>query len=291
MPATGVADVFIQQDELVLPCSPEYVNERYALASDQEAYLSWQGIVTIRVRDGREIVYSQIKKLDENLLRQYLLGPALGVLLQQRGLLVLHASSVAIEGHAMAFLGWKGYGKSTTAALMYTRGYELLADDIVAIDMSDTDNPAVLPGFGQIKLWPDSVAMLGIESGPLPRLLEQTEKRALRLKDAPKPLSAALKALYILDRGQVHTITELGSTESFNKVFQNSYAARFIGNAGLPDWHFHHSATLIRKVPGFCFKRIPSLDRLKEGLDLLEHHFNKSHAELLPKPLSNHAHA
>ena len=51
-----------------------------------------------------------------------------------RGLFVLHASSVNMNGSAIAFSGFKGYGKSTTAMAFYNQGYSVVADDYIIID-------------------------------------------------------------------------------------------------------------------------------------------------------------
>ena len=96
-----------------------------------------------------------------DLLRLYLLGPALALLLHQRGFLVLHASAVSLDGGVVAFLGHSGHGKSTTAATLHARGAAIVADDVVAVDLGAPGGPAALPGFPLLKLWPDAVTALG----------------------------------------------------------------------------------------------------------------------------------
>ena len=61
--------------------------------------------------------------LDKIILRNFLLGTVFATFLRLRGLFVLHASSVNINGSAVAFSGFKGYGKSTTAMAFYNEGY------------------------------------------------------------------------------------------------------------------------------------------------------------------------
>ncbi|MCI0530310.1 MAG: hypothetical protein L0Y56_22930, partial [Nitrospira sp.] len=60
-----------------------------------------------------EIVIQPVPGVEEAQLRLFLLGPVMAMLLRQRGLLVLHASAVAIDNGAVAFLGDTGWGKST----------------------------------------------------------------------------------------------------------------------------------------------------------------------------------
>ncbi len=75
------------------------------------------------VRAGREIVIDPLPCVDERALRLTLLGPALALLLHQRDLFVLASSAVRVQAedggdgdfYGVAFLGYSGAGKSTTA--------------------------------------------------------------------------------------------------------------------------------------------------------------------------------
>src|SRR2546425_5228639 len=69
-------------------------------------------------------------------MRLFRRGPVAAALLRVRGYVVLHASAVALDGGATCFLGASGWGKSTLAALLHTRGHAVIADDVAAIDMA-----------------------------------------------------------------------------------------------------------------------------------------------------------
>ncbi|MCA1992897.1 MAG: hypothetical protein LDL41_12810, partial [Coleofasciculus sp. S288] len=72
-----------------------------------------EGLGMFLVQGGREIVIDPEPGIDEAVLRPLILGPILSVVLRQRGLLVLHASSFADKGEAVAFIAESGWGKST----------------------------------------------------------------------------------------------------------------------------------------------------------------------------------
>jgi hypothetical protein len=61
-------------------------------------------------------------------------GTASALLLALRGETVLHASAVALEGSALAFVGQSGRGKSTVAALLCLDGAKLVTDDVLTVD-------------------------------------------------------------------------------------------------------------------------------------------------------------
>ncbi|MEJ7712187.1 MAG: hypothetical protein WKF84_20575 [Pyrinomonadaceae bacterium] len=108
------------------------------------------------------------------------------------------ASAVEIEGSSVAFLGGKGWGKSTLAAYLQAQQHSLLADDVVAIDLELSGTARVLPGFPQLKLWPSAITYLGLSSERMPQLQSGLDKRAHRLDcDFPqtsRPLKKPLRA-------------------------------------------------------------------------------------------------
>lgn len=89
------------------------------------------------VEDGRRVVAWPEPDASAGGLSQLLTGTILAVALMQRGTLVLHGCVVAIGGRAIAVLGHCGDGKSTTAAACAARGYQVLSDDLVVLDLAE----------------------------------------------------------------------------------------------------------------------------------------------------------
>ncbi|MGK7927908.1 MAG: hypothetical protein AB4290_22170 [Spirulina sp.] len=114
----------------------------------------------------------------------YLLGPVLAFVLRLQGVLCLHASAIALEGGAIAFVGAAGMGKSTTAAAFANLGYPVLSDDVVALNWQD-DRVFVLPAYPRLRLWPESVEFLYGSRDRLPPIVPTNptwDKRYLDLK-------------------------------------------------------------------------------------------------------------
>jgi len=142
--------------------------ETVAWARPDDVCVRYPGLAAYRVTDGRMIRVFVAEGADASLVRLFLLGPALAVLLHQRKWLVLHASGVSVNGRAAVFVGSKGYGKSTLAAALLARGHRLIADDLVPVDFTDPGHPVVHPGFPQLKLAPATAEHLGHQSAALP---------------------------------------------------------------------------------------------------------------------------
>jgi hypothetical protein len=232
--------------------------------------IHWNQVATFQVRAGREIVVDPVPGVADEVLRAYLLGSALGVLLQQRGWLALHASAVALAGGAVAFLAGSGWGKSTLAAALHAQGYPLVADDVIAVQM-DGPTPAVAPGFPQLKLWPDAVVALGETPEQLPRLHAGLEKRRRRVMDGFAHGPLPLRRLYVLAHGPAPAIEPLAPRQAFLELVRHSYGARALAGAAAAE-HFAQCSRLAGQVAISRLRRPQNLGLLPELARRVEQH-------------------
>ena len=120
-----------------------------------------------------------------------------GLIRRDCGELVLHAGAVAVDGNAIAILGASGRGKSTTLAALATMGCPLVCDDMAALQVDDGGNTMIATSNLGLKLWSDSLRLLGLAVGPLPKVHALTEKRVVDLPHTDQtavPLAAILLA-------------------------------------------------------------------------------------------------
>ena len=129
--------------------------------------------------------------------RGFVLGSAFGILLHQRGALVLHGAAVAKDGRALAICGASGAGKSTLAAALCRRGCTLVTDDICVVGENVNQRPIVFPDGRQLKLWKESIDQLDLAELRGKAVREPFEKYYIDSPPAraqPSPLSA----IYVL---------------------------------------------------------------------------------------------
>jgi hypothetical protein len=183
----------------------------------------------------------------------YLLGPILGFVLRLRGVACLHASAVAIGDRAIALLGPPSAGKSTLAAVFSGMGHPVLADDIVALAERD-EILWVQPAYPQLRLWPESVALLYGAADALPRLTPTWDKRALdltrngcRFQEQPLPLAA----IYVLAERSPDVeprIEGLKGRESLLTLLANTYVG-YLLDAAMRGQEFESLGRLVSRVP------------------------------------------
>ena len=234
-----------------------------------EVLLRWSHFGTYRIAGGERIEYAPASGLSEAAVRVPLLGVCMGILLHQRGLLTLHASAVAVDGGAVAFVGEKGAGKSTTTAALVRRGHPLLSDDVTAVIGTEADaTPEVVPGSTAVKLWPDSVVALGVDPSMMPLLHEGVEKRLLHVSGRDDAGPLPLRCIYVLDRGKAVASAPVQPRQAFSELVRHTYAVRFLGTAAVGARHFEQCTALAQRVP---VRRLIRSDDVNE-LDLLTSH-------------------
>jgi hypothetical protein len=129
------------------------------------------GVARYRVSERRLITVEPYPGAALDRVLSFLRATPLYVLCYQWGLLPLNAACVAESGKAVLLAGGTASGKSTLAVALSRRGYRIMADDDCALAPGNGDGPIIWPGFPEVRVWPESVAALGLSaqaSGPGP---------------------------------------------------------------------------------------------------------------------------
>jgi len=256
----------------------------YLSPSPDEDYLFWQGVGSALVRNRHDIIVEPSLGVDERILRHFVLGPVLAALLRQRGYLLLHASAVAIGDEAVVFLGSAGWGKSTIAGALYSRGHRLVSDDMTVLSMEGS-SPMVLPGFPQLKLWPEALVTLGDDPKKLSRTNPYFEKRARSATYEFSLRPVPLKQIYVLGEGSAPQILPLSRQESLVELIRHSYGTDYgfqTSTEARSVSHFRRCARVVSNVPVRSLKRQRSLPQLSEVRRLIEEDLarNTTYADL-----------
>jgi hypothetical protein len=192
-----------------------------------ETFIFWDRVGGFLVRNGEEIIIEPLPGAEESLVRLPLLGAVLSVAIHQRGLVGLHASAVRVGDHAIAFLGPSGLGKSTMAAALYARGHAVLADDLVVLNAQDNSGVMLLPGFPQLKLFPEALsASLGENPNLYPTLLPGLDKRARMAQNGFSTRAVPITSLYVLSNDAEFSVEPIPTKEKIPHLIRWGYGAR-----------------------------------------------------------------
>ena len=126
---------------------PYYVLHR----TDRGDMFSYCDDVHILLESNRITAYTTEKER-YRILQSRLLSSAIAYWLEQRGVTMLHASSIKVGEGAVGFLADSGMGKSTMAANFVARGNEMLGDDLLACRVVE-QHAEVLPMFPSLRLY------------------------------------------------------------------------------------------------------------------------------------------
>jgi hypothetical protein len=228
---------------------------KYAQMDTGQSYLRWDGLFEFLVDfDGRRVWCGWLGATSLESLQVYLLGHALSFAFVKQGLEPIHATSVVVDGHAIAFLGNSGFGKSSLAAAFLAAGHRLLTDDLLMLRQAQSGYTAQ-PGPPRIKLFPKMARrFLASAASGLP-MNDETEKLVLPLSEHQcHDQSAPLRAIYVLAaprevyRKQRIRVTPLSPRETFVELVRNTFNYLVTDSERLQRQH-SESAQVAMRVP------------------------------------------
>lgn len=225
------------------------------------------------VSQGNEVIIEPATTATEDDVRAFLLTVVLGILLHQRGELVLHGSAIAINGQAVGFLGVSGSGKSTLAAGFRRRGFAVLTDDLCVVRPTIDGQMAIYPSFPHMKLWLDSLQKLELSAAGLRRIhSRKLEKRALPLGGEFVSEPLPIRKLYILRRndGKEILLKALEGPSKFAALKNQTYRIGLLRYLNRREGHFARALELARAVPMAIVARPSHMFCLDELVSAIE---------------------
>lgn len=239
--------------------------------SRRQFLLRLPGVASYLVTDGSEIVVDKAANADDDSLRLFLLGSVFGALAHQRGLFPLHASAIETPHGAVLFAGASGVGKSALAAVFWSRGYRVIADEICVVDI---DSGYIQPAFPRLLLWPDVIEEAGLSSPGI-------RPARLNLKKYHVPIPAGfarnalpVHAIYVVrvTLGGKFDVARLTGAAKVSALMNITYRRQFLKGMNSEVRHFDRITRTARRMMMSTVSR-PITGRLLETADLLERDF------------------
>lgn len=207
-------------------------------------------------------------------IRTFLLGTALGTLLYQRRLFVLHASAIQTPSGLWAFAGDSGAGKSTLAAWCAREfGYPIFTDDIGVLD-PDATEPVLYAGPPRLKLWKDALASLDVSESNLQRDTQRNEKFHIELPASKIEAGKLLRGIIYLSRAAPGETSPRLVRRKGVAAYQTIMASRYrpaISQVLLSQAQLHHAgANLAKQLKIMEYRRSWDLRKIRPHLNALK---------------------
>jgi hypothetical protein len=273
-PAHGSIDVVIQMRCLNAPASADEARRQGIRTNATQVNLFFAGFGALSVRGGTRIVVDPLPAASEQAIHVLVLDFAMAVLLQQRGLVVLHGSAVHDGRSAEVFVGDQGWGKSTMAAALRECGFGVATDDIAAIEVAGSHPPLLWPSFPQLKLWPDSLRSLAQDPSSLPLAWPGFDKRIQALKDTFRRKPVPVSRVYVLGQAKAPSTERLEPQQAFAHLLRHQYliVPDLLKLTGQSAHGLSAIARLIEQVPVFRLLRPASLATICETANWVKRH-------------------
>lgn len=220
------------------------------------------------------VEYSSEARPEE--INLFLLGSALGVVLYKKNYLPLHASAIETEKGCVFFSGDSGMGKSTTLNSFIKRGYKMISDDVVALNIID-NIINIYPSFPRVKIWEDAADKLGIDTSNLRQIYRDMNKFSNPIND--DTFSDKVSKPYIFyeinktESNEIY-IEQVEGLEKIKVLYKNTYRPYYISNLNKQKQHFEQISTLAENLIIKKVYRPENINSMHQITELLEKDFN-----------------
>ena len=202
------------------------------------------------VTGGRNVLVEPIGG-DEDDIAAFFASSPFTALLQQRGVVTLHAAAVETAAGAALLLGTSGIGKSSLAAALVERGFPLIADDVTGVVRAADGQPIALPAFSRQRLWAHTLGEMrwrGRAQRPVRAGVAKYWLPAARSCAVPLPVYTAL-VLEAKDRPDGFGVDPLPPGGAFWLMWAHTHRKRALDALGQRPTHFGTVTALLRRVP------------------------------------------
>ncbi len=257
------ADVIIQiaPGESPIAKSPDRSDWARFDHSTERSLITIADIADFEVRRGQQILIWPAAGAAQKDVEVVLFGPVWATLCHQRGSLPLHASAIAAQGGIIAFAGHSGAGKSTTAALMGSLGYELITDDILPVSVSQSSGAGAWPYLRRLKLQRDAITQLALTATePVSEALDK-EKYFVRPNLAADDTWSRLEQLYLLEidpSASSISIDRITGVDAIRVLIDQTFHFQYVVGSGRFREHLELCVQLASKIRVYRLRRPPS---------------------------------
>jgi len=221
------------------------------------------GLMRMAMRNGCTLAYDPVAGADPGDLALYLGGTGFGALLHQRGRVVLHASAVLMNGHAVLFCGPSGARKSTLATALVDAGHGHIADDFCTIDFDRDGTPMIAADGRRHTLWQRAIDGLALPDRRGKAVQTGLDKYFVDPREAittTKPIGA----IFVLEAAEQIAILRVKPLEMLHIVTSNAYRPQLVTLMQQQRLYFDATARIAKRASIRRLQRPLAFDHMPE---------------------------
>lgn len=253
----------------------EYIEKRrteekplYDIGLEESWFVNSKGYYLIR--SGKEIIFECKEGVKPEMLRNYILGFAMSMLLLQRRRLAIHCSAICDEDGAVLISGDIGAGKSTIASALIESGYRMMADDVAAVTEVD-GKVVVMPGFPYQKLCRNEVEKKNLDMEKLIYIDEDKDKFLVPVSDKFEFEPKNLNCMIYLCKSETEEVrvTKLSGLNQLMTLRYNLFLHKLTGEWENKPEVVNLCLALASKFPIYVIERPDEKDSRQEIKDTI----------------------
>ena len=213
---------------------------------------------------------------DMQILKVYILGSVLGMVLLQRNMVAIHGGGIVINNKGCVFTGDKGAGKSTLTTALRQRGYSFVADDVCSIKQGEVNK--IYPGFGYQKLCDDTMIKLGYNLEDYKAFRSDFNiKYIVQALDSFVACEVPFEAVFELTVGDVDKveIKEFTGIDKIQSLIKNIFRIEILQySGGIPSTYFKKCADIAKSIKYYKITRPKDVFSVDEQIKTIENTIN-----------------
>lgn len=238
---------------------------------DQDIWFQVPKLAIYWIRNGREIIIQTQGNVDLDQVKLFVLGSSLGMIMLQRNQLAIHGGTVVLDNKGLLITGERGAGKSTLTSALREKGYLLVADDVSALDVS---NSLIHPAYPQQKVCEDIMDNLGYDKTHYKSLRMDSKIKYLiptrhQFKSDSVPLKAIVELVCEDEASSLH-VQELKGSEKLMTIYRNIYRIEMKIRLGVTPNFFKQCIELSQNTPVYRISRPNNIWSVDEQIRWIE---------------------
>ena len=238
----------------------------------QKMWFHIPNLATYCISNGNEVNIELCENADMQLVKVYILGSVMGLVLLQRNMVAIHGGSIVINNKGYIFTGDKGAGKSTITTALRQKGYKFVSDDVASI--KDSKISEIYPGFGYQKLCHDTMLKLGYNPDEFkPFRSDMSIKYIVPALDSFVDENVECSAIFELIESDVDKveIKEVFGKEKLDRVIKNIFRIEMLMYAGgMPPEYFAKCLSFVKNIKYYKMLRPKGKFTVNEQINIIE---------------------